>query len=370
MWVCTHCHENIEDSASNCWNCGHPREGKTSADWSRQFQIQKEETELNDETKPRSFNWTRQKAFLIDYIPFLVLWGVIDNIVYLPVSEKIMEIASVVLFCAYFVAIEGLCTPRASWGKRKQGLILVSRTGDEPGVWTVVLRSLIVASLIIADWSALLNRWPVPVFMQILSTTIPIGIIQYNLWLAARSEGGLMLQDRLTGTQVVWAASVECERPADSINLLSRPDIFPKPWNAVGFIAGTSLIGLLFSLYINYQMDSASLWQIEDTTTADVSTVLEREVADELGIRCVVGLTNRVVWSWKGSRDDSEVERWLIVEVWVPAILWNDETLAKVRKVVLDCLTVEPGFYDGGKFKTTTGFSLFEWSRGTSLTMP
>ena len=370
MWVCTHCHEEVEDVLTSCWNCGHSRDYKTEAHWCEQFKTLKKEVKLQVESKPRNFNRTRLKAFLIDYLPFVVLWGITDNVVCLPISEKVMEIISVALFCIYFVLIEGLCIPRTSGGKRVQGLRLVSWTGDEPGVWTVVLRSLIIASLIIVDWYVLINNWPVPAFVPILTSTIPIGIILYNLWLAVRSPEGLMLQDRLTGTKVVWETSVEKEKPAASNDPPTRPDFFPKPWYAVGFVLVPSLIGLLFSVFLFHQLDSEDLWKIDDTAVVNIATALESHVADELGVRCVIGLTSEVIWSKNGSSSEFEKERGLIVEVWIPVILWDNDTRVKVRDVVLEYLTIKPGFYDSGEFKTTTGIWLFNWTRTTNLTMP
>ena len=130
------------------------------------------------------------------------------------------------------------------------------------------------------------------------------------------------------------------------------------------------MIGVVVSFFIYQQLESSSLWHIEDTTGAHVATVLEGQVADEHGIRCVVELSSDLFWSQGGAGSDLEVERRLVVDVWIPAILWEDNTIVNVRNTVLGGLTVEPGFYDSGEFVITTGSKVFYVSRRFGLTMP
>lgn len=426
MWVCAQCREEVDDIFTECWYCGHSREGIDSSKrgrfqapkpqveqpgeaearftegaesrfgtdgghWSEQFgksgplvdmrekrqeggwreRVEKRPTgEGSQEAEwPRSLGWARLKAFLMDYLLFLVLWGVIDNLVAVPIPAKLMELASVVLFCFYYMVIEGSNRPRASWGKRWQGLMVVTRTGEQPGIWVVGQRALLVASFVIVDWSAMLDRWSMPDFAKVLAVTIPAGIVLYNLLLARRSAGGLMLQDRLTGTKVVWADGAEAAEPTSTEDPSTRSNLLPEPWLAVGSILFTSMAGVLLSLFFLYNLDSDRLWQVQGPGAVRAATVLEEQVAAELGIRSVAKVYPVLQTDFSTSGPYSGITKKLVVEVWLPLILWNEETRQNVLRVAVKNLKVKSGYWDSGEFIIKTG-RLYRIGRTAELNMP
>jgi uncharacterized RDD family membrane protein YckC len=368
MWRCSHCGEEVDDDFTECWNCSYSRDGKAPV---REFteKVMTDEEPSTAESH-RKLWWPRLKAFVIDYALFLIIWGIIDNIVYLPLPVLAVELGSVVFFCLYFAVVEGRSTKKASWGKRAVRLKVVSPDQEDLPVKKVILRSAIVAAMVVFDWSVLFDLFVLPAFVGILAWTIPMGLILYNLWLAVYSPSGLMLQDRLTGTRVVSLAAVsEGERVRTSIGQepLKR---FPKPGLATGMIAGVSIAGLLLSVGIDPSVSFGDILEFPESGEMSAVRAIEKNVADEMGIRCVADVEVETMFWWSNSGGSPTVERRLKVNVWVPAVLWKEEVVEELTGVALTPLEVTEGFFSSGTLEINTGSLYIGDSRTFSLNMP
>ncbi len=336
-------------------------------------EIKKRESENPlQETNPQSQKklWLeRAKAFLLDYLLFITIWIVIDNLIFIPVPHFLISLLSVILFCAYFALTEGRNPLNISPGKRIMNLQIISHDGAPPSQKTVIFRAAIIAALLVFDWETLFSSLPVPGIIMILAATIPIGFIFYNIWLAIKSPAGRMLQDYLTKTEVVFS-------PATARNPINAPETAEKnyqrtPDKDIGFaiIIITILAFTLFTDSISSAAGTGSIWDFPDSSTQTINTTLENTVVNELNLRTRIEVTTHLTKRFStGSK--SGAEKTLEVSIWIPATHFQQSTRERIMNSVLENITVTPGFYDAGTVIVWTGGEYLYWEYSFDLTLP
>jgi uncharacterized RDD family membrane protein YckC len=311
---------------------------------------------MAQDTVPRA-KWTRRAgAFALDYMLFALLWGLIDNLVPLPVHESLMSLAAVGIFCLYFGLTEGRRDFRASLGKRLTGLVVVSRDRRQPSRSVIWGRAAVLASILVFDWDDLLSSdsFSTVSFLAFTGLVAVRGsIILYNAFLAVRHPEGLMLQDGLTYTRVV-SSSLASAKPAET--LPQRPHVewprqgiwLPAILVAIGWAAGIFFLGRLGG--------------VEGPVAA--ARDINKALRYELGIRSRVEIGTNIVYR------GAERERNLGVSVWLPAVAWNEATARRTVEIVATHIQVKPGYYDRGSIQVGTGFGFVKLSRSFEINLP
>lgn len=320
--------------------------------------------------KPQSPWLRRGLAFLVDYSIYLFAWTIISNLIVFPVPDIILTLASVLLFCGYFGWTEGRGVNRASLGKRVCRLCVLSSEDENPGLQTVIARSLILAALIVFDWSGLLGFLPLPIFVFAIIWGIPSGLAVYNGWLSIFSLDRLMLQDRLTSTKVILFPKVRkkwVRREPAPPEPISK---FPRPFVASGFVLAAVLYSLASAFFAFSYLGGQNVWSFPDRAALDINTIMEKHIATETGIRARVNITDKYEKTYLGKDSDSPRTRSLEVKIWVPFVSWSESTRKKFAENALTPLSITVGYYDSGSLVIWTGSEYFNISRTYELTLP
>lgn len=301
--------------------------------------------------------WTRRGwAFLIDYALIGISWGIVNNLVTAPIPEIIMMLGSPVWFCLYFAVTEGSGEIRASPGKRVAKIAVMARDGHPSSLQAVVARAAILTAILDAKWNEILLALSssTPLFIVVLASSIPAGLVVYNMWLAVRKGERQMLQDALTDTEVMWAYPI----PTSDIATGSarRPQIeWPKPALCAAIVGFVSIPYLLIP---------------SDPDALDVMAVerkLEKAVVHEIGVRARVGdLPQGFELDLMREAGDG---KYFLVAVWLPWLAWDETAVQKTGEVIIKNLTVPTGDYDRGFLVIWTGGPFFEM-RTIELTLP
>jgi len=324
--------------------------------------------ELKTEGRVRLLGWKRRGlAFLVDSAIFWALWGVIDNLVTVPISEGLMSFGELALFCLYFGLAEGSGGKRASLGKRIARIEVVSRDGQQPTSISIIARSAILAVIFVLDWGKVLSLIPFtspPFLMLTLAWTIPASIILYNVLLSIRGPERVMLHDGLTYTKVIRSIHAST-KTLDTLPtpLPPRKREWPRPALCWKLVIAVSLVGIIFI----------------GTSSNIPEKSAEEAIAQKLGVRSRVDVKDMREWkssvgksvnfsysfsfekrASKGHLYDISIEhkkmiRSLQISIWMPFIIWNDAMIHRMVGVALQSLTIEPGYFDSGTIKVHTG---------------
>lgn len=361
MWICKNCNHQITESFTDCWRCGYSKKGNPPTGGS--FVSDKE---MAADPSAKKLRKLRLKAFIADYVIVVVAWAILDNLVYFPIPNVVIELGAALFFCGYFVLFEGMSKINQSPGKRWVGLKVVTLDGHQVSNKAVFWRSAIVATIIIVDFTWLLGLLQVPGAVVWLGWSIPAGLVVYNAWLAVKQPGGSMLQDHFTATRVVPISATPQDTPAMSAVGDPEPLIrFPRPGLAVNCILAVSILTLACVHGIHSFVGVGDPWSWPDAEVSNVETIMEQAVAEEMGFRCYVSLTaSREITS--GSEDVLSLE----ISVWIPAVRWNEETIARLPATVLEPLIITPGLYDRANLVIWTGFENINAHRNFNLDLP
>ena len=301
--------------------------------------------------------WTRRSlAFLIDYVLIEISWGIVNNLVTVPISEVIMMLGSPVWFCLYFAMTEGVGEVRASPGKRVAKIAVRCRDGRLASLRAVVARAAILAALLNAEWDDILLGLSssTPLFIVTLAWSIPMGLALYNVWLAVRKGERLMLQDALTNTEVTWTSPI----PVSDIATGSarQPQIeWPKPAICAAIVGLVSISNLLIPTAPQFLENFAAQRE------------LERAVMHEIGVRARV---REPTFAVPRDMSESGEGRSFLVAVWLPWLAWDEATAQKTGAVIIKILTARIGYYDRGFVVLWTGGPILTVVRGFGFTMP
>ncbi len=301
--------------------------------------------------------WTRRGwAFLIDYALIGISWGIVNNLVTVPIPEVIMMLGSPVWFCLYFAVTEGVGAVRTSPGKRVAKIAVRPRDGRLSSLQAVVARAAILAAILDTEWNEILLALSssTPLFIVDLAWSIPAGLVLYNMWLAVRKGERLMLQDALTDTEVTWASPI----PASDIATSSarRPQIeWPKP------ALCAAIVGLVSIAYLLIPSDPDAL------DVLAVERELEKAVVHEIRVRARVG--DPPQGFQVEAMSEAEDGEYFVLAVWLPWLAWDETMVQKTTEAIIKNLTVPIGYYDRGFLVIWTGGPL-NIARTIELTMP
>jgi len=297
-------------------------------------------------------SWKRRGlAFLIDYTIFGALWGVIDNLVAVPVSEALMSIGKLAIFCLYFGLTEGINPKRASPGKRLLGLAVSMRDGLLPSATVVTARAAILGLIVVLDWPrviSLILLGEVPLQVYVLGLTVPAGLMLYNAWLGFRGTEGLMLQDGLSYSKVIKAASVGMDTATEGSPVQQhRRREWPRPKLCLVLVVVISVLGLAFFQYVVMAPELVKL-----------SRDLERALAANFGVRVRVKVQKGFGVVFVVGGDNGERTRSLDISVWVPYKGWNEELVQGIANASIRSVAREGQGFDCVKLEVSTGLTL------------
>lgn len=332
--------------------------------------LEKNEKAQQKKNEPAKLWMLRGFAFIIDYLLVIISIGIINNLISFPTLELFISIGSVIFFCAYFAFTEGRGTRKASPGKRIIEIHVVSQNDEAPHLRAIVARSAIIAAMIIFDWDELLALFHLPIFMAVLAWTIPIGFALYNIWLAIFSSDHLMLQDRLTNTNVVSTSERLIEQPEFDSMTYKQKSKLPKPVLAIVLIVAMSVLGLVFTQLVYSFVGEGNIWKFPNQDSLSVQTIVEKHIANEMGIRSQVSIKTTKTATWENVSQGTVTKRSLEITIWIPAILWNKATRDKLTQIALEPLNVTKGYYDSGTLEIWTGFEYLEIKHSFDLTVP
>ena len=289
----------------------------------------------------------RAVSFVTDYLAFMMLWAIIDNVAIISVPHWVMAIAETAMFVGYFALTEGISLRRASPGKKAVGLEVATDRGTRASFRVTVLRAIIVAAFVVTDWYVLLAATPLsflPVWVLTALWSAQLAVVVYAVLLLFLDPKGRMPHDRITRTIVLPHLSKPegTDRFARFIRGPRRL-ILPAACTAVSAIV---VFGFHFSVASVTGLDlTASL-----TSLAEGNRVLEEHIATSLSLRTRVTIRTQYTWS-----TDEGKSRNLEVKIWIPAVEWSARAREQLVARALERLKVEPGFYDNGVLIVETG---------------
>ena len=301
-------------------------------------------------------NWKhRGGAYLIDSAIFLSFWTVIDNILYWPLPDYSISLLSITLFCIYFLVFEGCSVKAASPGKRLFKIRVVRNDEYQLSIMDVLARSLIVGVLEESDTyhiALLFLQTPVATIVVLILGAAQVSLILYNISLCRNRWDYLMLQDRWTKTRVIAEKSK---------NISTYPQL-----KLIPHLIGLSIVFLIIStgsLSVAYHIDR-NFWRIPWGIYSGQSTI-QRSINHQLGLR--TRATIKTSWQWTANIDTKK--KYLEIELWIPYICWNDNSIKEYSEVALKSLKEAPidlQGYSGVRLILSTG-GLFSFSKSTEI---
>ena len=261
----------------------------------------------------------RSSAFLIDFVLLSLLWGIIDQSIIAPGPEVVMSAAKVVVFCLYFALTEGLGGTRASPGKRLLGLAVVLRDGQTASTQVILGRAAILSLILVTDWVRVI--WALdgelPLVAYALPEMIVAGLVAYNAWLGFRGHERLMLQDGLTGSQVVLTpVPVVTEETGPTPSAVRRE--WPSPALCLGLVAVFIAGGLAFTAAMGMR-------PLDRSHRYSLAFELEKTISSMADVRTRVDVTENLEVIGETRN------RYLAISIWLPYRAWNPETLENIE---------------------------------------
>ncbi len=265
-------------------------------------------------------DWKRRGgAFLIDYALLVAVWEVIDHSIVAPIPEFYMSVAEVVVFCLYFTLTEGLGRTRASPGKRLLGLSVVMRDGCIAPTRVILGRAAILSLFLVADWDRFIWLFDgdLPLIAYILPTSTAVALAVFNAWLAFRGREGVMLQDGLSGSQVVFGPVSMTGKESGPVTA-RVPKEWPSPSLCLALIA-VFFVGML-SLTV-----ALGARPLAPSFAIALGFELEESFVDMADVRMRVEVTENLEIT------DGAQKRYLEIEIWLPYRAYITDTVASIE---------------------------------------
>ncbi len=296
--------------------------------------------------------WRRTSAFFIDAFIIWSLWSILDNLIIIPVPRWFGTVSLSFIFCAYFILSEGMGRIRASPGMRFEGLTLTSFKGSDPTLKSVVIRTMVLASMLTLDWADLISFMTIPAYVATMLGIVPAGVVLYNSAVMIYTPERLMIQDRITSTYIKSGD----EREGSGRFVPESGRVIPRPYLLLVSVLLVSSLGL----GIGAAIDGGRYWTWPTTSVHSITELIEGSIADEFGLRSEVEVTEVRTWHGGSIIESGEAEKRLELEIWVPMLQWSKATREQLKDHIKEILLIERSRYTEGKLKIGTGY-VFLW---------
>ena len=158
-------------------------------------------------------------AFLVDFNLFLLVWGIVDNMVAVAVPDGLFELAKGAAFALYFGAVTAVSPAAPSPGSLLLGLRVVSADATGLSRSRVMLRALVLGLALVPDWPEVIRLFTfgrLPLWGALTATAIPRGLVAYGIAVALLDRSGLMPYDRWTRTRALSVGDVGDEGTSEA----------------------------------------------------------------------------------------------------------------------------------------------------------
>ena len=341
----------------------------------------------------------RGLAFIIDYNIIILIYGTIDNLCPLPLTELMNAVLFLVIFCGYFMLFEK-GVGGSSLGKKFTKLEVAKDDGSDLTRQDTLNRSLVLGILTLIGWgnlAELLPYLPIPNILTLILATTQIILITCNIWLCRQPFGYVMLQDKLTGTRVA-------RQPDPLMGLIEQPSRSSRMSQILGAFILVSGLGYAVVVLMAMNLPASGVTHGKDSLHSSIRDAFYQQH----GIRVRPQVTqlrsfgaswsnpdsNREIgWNvdvrvpyanWNGDQTEGYWERnenssdpyefpsetLLNVDLWIPYVQWNERQADDYWETALRQIAIEPGYFTSGGITLRTGVEWYSVSESRGLNLP
>jgi uncharacterized RDD family membrane protein YckC len=301
----------------------------------------------------------RGAAFAIDVVILGSIAGLIENLFFLATPPLAPMLVTVSLYLLYFTLLEGFGATRATLGKRLFGLRVVALDGARFAPWRAAGRGALVAAILAVKWPVLFR--PIcaddPMAFAI-GWAFPAAIMLHSSLIAALDHSGMMLEDRWTRTRVVSSSVAE--------DIVASPPLGVRPglW-AIEYVV-LAVVALGGGVRPGWLLLDLGQEQPKPHPYLVVERAIEERTSEHLHFAARVSLDSMVTRAADPSRANAAA-RTLRARVRVPLTRWNESEAARMIRLVVGSIHLEPDAFDELRVEIETGVGLLVLTRSVTF---